>query len=148
LSALAATIHDVIVTTGIFTLFGLSFDLTALGALLAVLGYSLNDKIVVFDRLRDNFRSVRRGTVESIINVSINQVLSRTLVTGVTTLLVLVALLIFAGDTLRGFSIALFAGILIGTYSSIFVGCTLAMLMNIAPLDFAEHKRERSDDLP
>jgi preprotein translocase subunit SecF len=126
----------------------LQFDLTVLGSVLAVLGYSLNDTIVVYDRIRDNFRTVRRGTPEAIINVSINQTLARTLVTGVTTLLVLTALLAFAGETLFGFSITLIIGIIIGTYSSIYIGSAMALLLKITPADLAPVRREEIDELP
>ena len=103
--------------------------MTVLGSVLAVLGYSLNDTIVVYDRIRDNFRIVRRGTPESIVNLSVNQTLARTLVTGVTTLLVLAALLLVGGDTLWGFSVALIFGIVIGTYSSIYVASAMALAL-------------------
>ena len=105
--AIVATVHDVLVTTGIFALAGWQFDLTVLGSILAVLGYSINDTIVVYDRIRDNFRFMRRGTPEAIVNASVNQTLARTLVTGVTTLLVLFALMFLGGDTLWGFAVAL-----------------------------------------
>ena len=148
LGAIVATAHDVIVTVGIFSVLGLQFDLTVLGSVLAVLGYSLNDTIVVYDRIRDNFRTVRRGTPEAIINASINQTLARTLVTGVTTLLVLTALLAFAGETLFGFSITLIIGIIIGTYSSIYIGSAMALLLKITPADLAPVRREEIDELP
>ena len=148
LGAIVATAHDVIVTVGIFSVLGLQFDLTVLGSVLAVLGYSLNDTIVVYDRIRDNFRTVRRGTPEAIINVSINQTLARTLVTGVTTLLVLTALLAFAGETLFGFSITLIIGIIIGTYSSIYIGSAMALLLKLTPADLAPVRREEIDELP
>lgn len=148
LGAIVATAHDVIVTVGIFSVLGLQFDLTVLGSVLAVLGYSLNDTIVVYDRIRDNFRTVRRGTAEAIVNASINQTLARTLITGVTTLLVLAALLALAGETLFGFSITLIIGIIIGTYSSIYVGSAMALALKITPADLAPPKREEIDELP
>jgi preprotein translocase subunit SecF len=148
LSASVAEIHDVCVTIGLFSLAGWQFDLTVLGAVLAVLGYSINDKIVVFDRIRDNFRLMRRGTTEAIIDASINQVLRRTLVTGVTTLLVLVALIVVAGETLFGFSVALIVGILVGTYSSIFVASAMALVLKITPSDLVAAKRKLDDGLP
>ncbi|HLF09951.1 MAG TPA: protein translocase subunit SecF [Gammaproteobacteria bacterium] len=148
IGAIVATVHDVVVTVGFFSVFGLQFDLIVLGSVLAVLGYSLNDTIVVYDRIRDNFRLVRRGTPESIVNLSINQTLARTLVTGVTTLLVLFALLIFAGDTLWGFSIALIVGIVIGTYSSIYVASAMALLLKVTPTDLVAAKQEKVDELP
>jgi preprotein translocase subunit SecF len=148
LGAIVATGHDVIATVGFFSVLGLQFDLTVLGSVLAVLGYSLNDTIVVYDRIRDNFRIVRRGTPESIVNLSVNQTLARTLVTGVTTLLVLFALLLVGGDTLWGFSVALIFGILVGTYSSIYVASAMALALKVAPADLMPAKREEIDELP
>jgi preprotein translocase subunit SecF len=146
--AIAATLHDVIVTVGFFSWLGLEFDLTVLGSVLAVLGYSLNDTIVVYDRIRDNFRYMRRGKPEAIINASVNQTLSRTFVTSLTTLLVLVALLTLGGETLAGFSIALIVGVVVGTYSTIYVATAVALLLEIAPEDFVVPSRESVDDLP
>lgn len=148
IGAIVATAHDVIVTVGLFSVLGLQFDLTVLGSVLAVLGYSLNDTIVVYDRIRDNFRIVRRGTPESIVNLSVNQTLARTLVTGVTTLLVLAALLVVGGDTLWGFSVALIFGIVIGTYSSIYVASAMALALKVTPADLMPAKREEIDELP
>jgi len=148
LGAITANVHDVILTAGIFAIFGLPFDLTVLGSILAVLGYSINDKIVVYDRIRDNFRLIRRGTAETIVNTSVNQTLSRTLVTGVSVLLVLFALLFLGGDALWGFSFAMIAGILIGTYSSIFVAAPLALALKISQSDFVAPKQEKVDELP
>jgi preprotein translocase subunit SecF len=146
--AIVATLHDVIVTIGVFSLFELPFDLTVLGSILAVLGYSLNDTIVVYDRIRDNFRLMRRGTAEAIVNTSVNQTLARTIVTGLTTLLVLVALLLLAGSTLWGFSFALIVGILVGTYSSIYVASSMALVLNVMPADLMPAKQEQIDELP
>ena len=146
--AIVATLHDVLVTTGIFALAGWQFDLTVLGSILAVLGYSINDTIVVYDRIRDNFRLMRRGSAESIVNASVNQTLARTLVTGVTSLLVLFALSILGGDALWGFSIALIIGILVGTYSSIYVASSMALALKVSPADFTVTKQERVDELP
>ena len=148
LGAIVATGHDVIATVGFFSVLGLQFDLTVLGSVLAVLGYSLNDTIVVYDRIRDNFRIVRRGTPESIVNLSVNQTLARTLVTGVTTLLVLFALLFVGGDTLWGFSVALIFGIVVGTYSSIYVASAMALALKVTPADLMPAKREAIDELP
>ncbi|HSG66678.1 MAG TPA: protein translocase subunit SecF [Gammaproteobacteria bacterium] len=148
LGAIVATVHDVIVTVGFFSVTWLSFDLTVLGAILAVIGYSLNDTIVVFDRVRENFRLMRRGSPEAIMDSAINQTLARTIVTGLTTLLVLVALFIFGGDTLRGFSVALIVGIVVGTYSSIYVASATALGLDIVPTDLVPQKREQVDDLP
>jgi preprotein translocase subunit SecF len=146
--AIVATLHDVLVTTGIFAVAGWSFDLAVLGSILAVLGYSLNDTIVVYDRIRDNFRLMRRGSAEAIVNASVNQTLARTLVTGVTSLLVLFALMLIGGDTLWGFSVALIIGIVVGTYSSIYVASSMALALDIAPSDFTVTKQERVDELP
>jgi len=146
--AIVATIHDVLVTTGIFALAGWPFDLTVLGSILAVLGYSINDTIVVYDRIRDNFRLMRRGTPEVIVNASVNQTLARTLVTGVTTLLVLFAMIFLAGETLWGFSVALVIGIVVGTYSSIYVASSMALALKVEVSDFVEAKKVHADELP
>jgi len=146
LGAIVALIHDVIITVGFFSVLGISFDLAVLGSVLAVIGYSLNDTIVVFDRVRENFRLLRRGTAEAIVDTSINQTLARTLVTGMTTLMVLVALLLLGGETLKGFSIALIVGIVIGTYSSIYVASVTALAVNVIPTDLIPPKREQAQD--
>ena len=146
--AIVATLHDIIVTTGVFAVLGWQFDLTVLGSILAVLGYSLNDTIVVYDRIRDNFRLMRRGAPVEIVNASVNQTLARTLVTGVTSLLVLVALMFLGGDTLWGFSVALIIGIIVGTYSSIYVASAMALALKVSPADLVETKQERVDELP
>ena len=146
--AIVATLHDILVTTGIFALAGWQFDLTVLGSILAVLGYSLNDTIVVYDRIRDNFRLMRRGTPEAVVNASVNQTLARTLVTGVTSLLVLFALMLLGGDTLWGFSVALIIGIAVGTYSSIYIASSMALALEVAPADFTVTKQEKVDELP
>ncbi len=147
--AIVATVHDVLVTTGIFALAGWTFDLTVLGSILAVLGYSINDTIVVYDRIRDNFRLMRRGTPEAIVNASVNQTLARTLVTGVTSLLVLFALMFLGGDTLWGFAVALIIGIVVGTYSSIYVASSMALALKVEQSDFVEgRKGHQVDELP
>lgn len=147
--AIAALVHDVIITVGFFAVFQLSFDLSVLAAILAVIGYSLNDTIVVFDRIRENFLGVRKGTVDAIVNTSINQTLARTIVTGLTTLLVLVALLVLGGEALTGFSVALIVGIVIGTYSSIYTASSALLSLDIQPTDLLpEKKGELVDDLP
>lgn len=146
--AIVATLHDILVTTGIFALAGWSFDLTVLGSILAVLGYSLNDTIVVYDRIRDNFRLMRRGSAEAIVNASVNQTLARTLVTGVTSLLVLFALMFLGGDALWGFAVALIIGIVVGTYSSIYVASSMALALKVSPADFLVTKQEKVDELP
>ena len=124
LGAITALIHDVIITLGAFSLFELTFDLSVLAAILAVIGYSLNDSIVVFDRIRENNIILRKLSILDVLDKSINQTLSRTLVTSLTTLLVIISLLIFGGDAVKNFSIAMFIGIIVGTYSSIFVAST------------------------
>ena len=146
--AIVATLHDILVTTGIFALAGWQFDLTVLGSILAVLGYSLNDTIVVYDRIRDNFRLMRRGTPEVIVNASVNQTLARTLVTGVTSLLVLFALMFLGGDTLWGFAVTLIIGILVGTYSSIYIASSMALALEVSQADFIVTKQEKVDELP
>jgi preprotein translocase subunit SecF len=146
--AIIATVHDVLVTTGIFALAGWTFDLTVLGSILAVLGYSINDTIVVYDRIRDNFRLMRRGTPEAVVNASVNQTLARTMVTGVTSLLVLFAMMFLAGETLWGFSITLVIGIVVGTYSSIYVASSMALALKVEQSDFVEAKKVHADESP
>ncbi len=135
---------------GFFALFRLDFDLTVLAAILAVIGYSLNDTIVVSDRIRENFRKMRKGTPLEIMNTSLSQTLGRTLVTSLTTLLVLVALAVFGGEMIHGFAIALLVGVLVGTYSSIYVAANVLVAMGICKEDLMppEEKEEEVDDLP
>jgi preprotein translocase subunit SecF len=133
--AVIATFHDVIVTLGVFSVFGLEFDLTVLAAILALIGYSLNDTIVVYDRIRENFRSLRKTSTEEIMNISINVTLSRTIMTSFTVFLVLVSLFFLGGETIRNFSIALLFGVVFGTYSSIFIASPMALLLGISPED-------------
>jgi len=133
--AVAALIHDVIVVLGFFSLFQWTFDLSVLAAILAVIGYSLNDTIVVSDRIRENFRGIRRATPIEVINKSLNQMLTRTLVTSLTTLLVLLALLIAGGEMIRGFALALTIGVVVGTYSSIFVTASVLVAMKVSRED-------------
>lgn len=147
-SATVALLHDPILILGIFSLFQIEFDLATLAGILAVIGYSLNDTIVVFDRVRENFRKVRKGTPYEIMNASINQTLSRTIMTSATTLLVVVALYIFGGESLHGFSLSLLIGILIGTYSSIFVAGALALHMGVSRLDMTPSHKKAVDDMP
>ncbi|MCB1850211.1 MAG: protein translocase subunit SecF [Gammaproteobacteria bacterium] len=142
LGSVIALIHDVIITVGIFSLFQIEFDLPVLAAVLAVIGYSLNDTIVVFDRIRENFRKMRKGSSEEIINSSINQTLSRTLVTSGTTLLVLIALFVFGGEIIHGFSLALIVGIVVGTYSSIYIASTAALMLGVSKADLMPVKKE------
>lgn len=133
--AVAALIHDVLVTVGIFSIFQIEFDLTILAAVLAVIGYSLNDTIVIFDRIRENFRKMRKGTVLEITNRSINQTLSRTVITSGTTLLVLFALYFLGGEVINGFSLALIIGIVVGTYSTIYIATAMAIWLGISRAD-------------
>ena len=145
--AVAALFHDVVITLGIFSLLGLDFDLTVLAALLAVIGYSLNDTIVVFDRIRENFRRMRRGTSESIVNRSLNQTLARTLMTSLTTLLVLVALFLLGGELIHGFASALIIGVLIGTYSSIYVASTCTLWLGVQKADLMPVQKEGAEEV-
>ena len=131
LGAVIALVHDVAIAVGAFALFGWSFDLSVLAAMLAVIGYSLNDTIVVSDRIRENFRLLRRSSPVEVINTSLNQTLGRTLVTSLTTLLVLVSLLLVGGEQLRGFAAALTIGVVVGSYSSIYVAATTLLLLKI-----------------
>ena len=148
--AVAALAHDAIVTVGFFSLFGLPFDLTVVAAVLAVIGYSLNDTVVAFDRIRENFFALRGKTAEESMNISINEMLARTLITGVTTLLVLVALLVLGGESIAPFSIALIVGIIVGTYSSIYTASATALMLNVNSQDLIEPVKDTSliDDLP
>ncbi len=146
--AIIALVHDVILTFGFFSVTGLSFDLTVLAAVLAVIGYSLNDTIVVYDRIRENFRIIRRGSAVDIVNTSINQILSRTIVTSLTTLLVLFALLFLGGAAVGTFAIALIAGVIIGTYSSIYTASAAALALDVSPADLIPVKREEVDAMP
>ena len=146
IGAVLALIHDVLITLGIFSLFQFSFDLAVLAAILAVVGYSLNDTIVVFDRIRENFRLIRKGNTLDITNRSINQTISRTLITSGTTLLVLLALYIIGGKSLEGFALALIIGVIIGTYSSIFVATTSVLFLDVSTTDLMPVKQEKIDD--
>ena len=147
--SVAALVHDVTITLGIFSFFQLPFDLSVLAALLAVIGYSLNDTIVVFDRIRENFRRIRKEGAAPIMNTSINQMLGRTVITSFTTLLVLTALLLLGGETVRGFSIALIIGIFVGTYSSIYTASATALALNVTPVDLLPPKKEEEiDEMP
>ena len=150
LGAVAALAHDVVIILGLFSVFSWDFDLTVLAALLAVIGYSLNDTIVVSDRIRENFRGERGYDPEEIVNHSINQTLSRTLITSLTTLLVLLALFFFGGDMIRGFSQALIIGVLVGTYSSIYVVANMLLGLSITQDDLAipEPEGAEFDDMP
>lgn len=137
IGSVVALVHDVLITIGMFSIFQIDFSLAVLAALLAVIGYSLNDTIVVFDRIRENFRRSRHGTSIEIMNRSINQTLRRTILTSLTTLLVVVTLLIFGGEVIRGFSLALLIGVVVGTYSSIFVASPVVLALRISREDMA-----------
>ena len=144
--AILALAHDVLIVLGFFSLLSIDFDLTVVAAVIAVIGYSLNDTIVVSDRIRENFRKKRRSEATQLIDRSLNQMLGRTLITSLTTLLVLFALLIFGGDAIQNFSLALIIGVLAGTYSSIYIVCNVLISMNIIADDLAVKKVESYDD--
>ncbi len=150
IGAVVALVHDVIITLGIFSFLAIEFDLTVLAAVLAVIGYSLNDTIIVFDRIRENFRLLRVGDAVEIINESLTQTLIRTLFTSLTTLLVLFALFIFGGELIHNFATALIIGIVVGTYSSIYVAANILLLLSIARKDLvpSEKPEEEFDGLP
>jgi preprotein translocase subunit SecF len=144
--AVLSLVHDVVIIVGVFAFFQFDFDLTVLAALLAVIGYSLNDTIVVFDRIRENFRKVRKGTPVEIVNLSINQTLSRTLMTSLTTLLVLIALFIFGGEVIHAFSRALILGVVVGTYSSIYVASTATLALGVSKEDLLPVQQEGQNE--
>lgn len=148
--AIIATIHDVVVTLGLFSILGLEFDLTVLAAVLALIGYSLNDTIVVYDRIRENFRLLRSISTEDIMNISVNVTLSRTIMTSLTVLLVLVSLFFLGGEVIHNFAIVLLFGVFFGTYSSIFIASPVALLLGISPADLMIPVKESSelDQLP
>ena len=144
--SVAALVHDMVLVFGILSLFQISFDLSVLAAMLAVVGYSLNDTIVVFDRIRENFVRMRKGTTEDVMNASINQTLSRTLVTSFTTLLVVLSLYFLGGEVISGFAFTLFIGVLVGTYSSIFVASASALAMGVTKYDLQPPAKEGVDE--
>ncbi|MGH8560927.1 MAG: protein translocase subunit SecF [Nevskiales bacterium] len=145
--SVAAVAHNVILTLGVFSALHIEFDLTVLAAILAVIGYSINDTIVVFDRIRENFHLLRKHTVNEIVNISHNQTLARTLTTGVTVFMVLFALLFLGGEVIRGFCLAMIVGIAVGTYASIFVAGSIALELGLKREDLMPPKREESDRL-
>lgn len=150
IGAVAALVHDVIITVGFFSVFRLQFDLTVLAAVLAVMGYSLNDTVVMFDRIRENFIKLRGTSPEEAMNISVNEVLSRTIITGLTTLIVLIALLVFGGESVGPFSVALIVGIVVGTYSSTYTASATALYLKVNAQDLlppAENPK-LIDDLP
>lgn len=143
--SVAALVHDVILTLGFFSLLQLEFDLTVLAAILAIIGYSLNDTIVVFDRIRENFRKLRKGTSADVVNASLNQTLSRTVLTSGTTLLVLFALFFLGGDLIHGFATALLVGVVVGTYSSIYVASPVLLALGVSREDLMPVEKEGAD---
>lgn len=145
LGSIAALVHDVIITLGIFSILQIEFDLTVLAAILAVIGYSLNDTIVVFDRIRENFLSSRQVEAEPIINEALNQTLSRTLMTSLTTLLVLLALFYLGGEVIHSFAGALLIGVIIGTYSSIYVASSMILALGISKEDMLPSEKEKKE---
>lgn len=147
-SAALALIHDPVLILGIFSFFHIEFDLIALAAVLTIIGYSLNDTIVVFDRVRENFRKMRKGSSVEIMNLSINQTLSRTIMTSGLTLLVVVVLFILGGETLRPFSLALIIGIVVGTYSSIYIASALALVLGVDRQHLIPRAKTEVDDMP
>jgi preprotein translocase subunit SecF len=149
--AVIATVHDVVFVLAVFTIFHLEFDLNVLAAVLAVIGYSLNDTVVIYDRIRENFRKMRKGTTpEDVINLSINETLSRTIMTGGTTVITLVSLYVFGGQVISGFALALLVGIFVGTYSSIYVGSAAVLLLGVSRADMMPVEKEGAtlDGLP
>ncbi|MEN8207586.1 MAG: protein translocase subunit SecF [Pseudomonadota bacterium] len=143
--AVIALIHDVLIIIGAFAVFQFDFDLTVLAALLAVIGYSLNDTIVVFDRIRENFRKIRKGTPVDIVNTSLNQTISRTLMTSITTLLVLISLFVFGGEVIHAFALALILGVVVGTYSSIYVASSATLALGVTKADLMPAKIESKE---
>ncbi len=143
--SVVALIHDVAITLGVLSLFQIEFDLSVLAAILAVIGYSLNDTIVVFDRIRENFRKLRKIEPVDVMNISINETLSRTLITSLTTLLVLLALFFLGGEIIRGFSVALIVGVVVGTYSSIYVASVAVLALGVSKQDLMPVEKEGAD---
>lgn len=148
ISAALSLVHDPIIILGVFALFHIEFDLIALAAILTILGYSLNDTIIVYDRARENFRKMRKASALEILNLSVNQTLSRTIMTSSLTMAVVTCLLIFGGKMLFGFSLAVIIGIVIGTYSSIYVAGALALIMGLNKNHFMVSEKKRADNLP
>jgi preprotein translocase subunit SecF len=148
--AVAALVHDVLIVLGFFSVANVEFDLAVLAAVLAVIGYSLNDTIVVFDRIRENLLRIRKQTAETVMNASLNQTLSRTIMTSLTTMLVLVALFFLGGEAVHGFAIALIVGVIVGTYSSVFVASPTALALNVTAIDLLPPQQEDKevDGLP
>ncbi len=145
---IAATVHDVVFTIGWFSLFQIEFDLTVLAAVLAVIGYSVNDTVVVLDRIRENFRKRRKGSAQEIMNLSINETLSRTIMTSLLTLLSVIVLYFFGGVVMHGFSVAMIVGIMVGTYSSIYIASATAVYLGLSREDLLPRAKEAADDRP
>ena len=148
LGTIVALVHDPVITIGVFALLGVEFDLTVLAAILAVIGYSVNDSVVVLDRIRENFRKIRRGSPTEIINTSINQTLTRTLMTSGTTLLAVLALLFLGGPIIHGFALALVIGIFVGTYSSVYIASSIALSLGLNREDLLPRAKEATDERP
>lgn len=148
LGAIAATLHDVVFCIGVYALFGIEFDLTGLAAILAVIGYSVNDTVVVFDRIRENFRRLRKDSPERVIDISINETLARTIMTSMTTLLAVVVLYVWGGDAIHTFSLIMIVGVLIGTYSSIYVASATALHLGLSREDLLAKVKEEGDARP
>lgn len=148
LGAVLALVHDIVITVGVFAITQLEFNLTVLAALLALLGYSLNDTIVVFDRVRENFRKMRKGSPAGIINAAVTQTLSRTIITSLTVVLVLLSLFFFGGSVIHNFSLAMLIGVIFGTYSSVYVASALALTLGVSKADLMPPKKEEIDDRP
>ncbi len=145
---IAATLHDVVFTIGFFSVFQIEFDLTVLAAVLAVIGYSVNDTVVVLDRIRENFRKLRRESTRDVMNISINQTLTRTIITSFTVFLAVLVLLIFGGLVMRGFSIAMLLGVVVGTYSSIYIASAGALQLGVSREDLLPKVKETADNRP
>ena len=148
LGAVIALVHDIVITVGVFAITHLEFNMTVLAALLALLGYSLNDTIVVFDRVRENFRKMRKGSPADIINASVTQTLSRTIITSFTVVLVLLAMFFFGGPVIHNFSLAMLIGVTFGTYSSVYVASALALTLGVSKADLMPAKKTQIDDRP
>ncbi|MCU0936981.1 MAG: protein translocase subunit SecF, partial [Gammaproteobacteria bacterium] len=148
LGSVLALFHDTTIVLGFFSVTWMDFDLTAFAAILAVIGYSLNDTIVVYDRVRENFRKVRRGTSVEIMNLALNETLSRTVMTGVTTLLVLMSLYLYGGELLHSFTVALIVGVVFGIYSSVYVASALALALGVSRADLMPAQKEGADTRP
>lgn len=146
ISSVLALVHDVVLTVGVFSLFRLDFDLTVLAAILAVIGYSLNDTIVVFDRIRETFIKMRKGSPAEIVNIAVNATLGRTIMTSTTTLLVVFALFFLGGEVIHAFATALLIGILVGTYSSIYVAGSAVLAMGVSKADLMPPQKEDDED--